>query len=209
MSGYIISVLMGYFIGSIPSAYLLVRWKRHLDIREEGSGNVGARNTFDVTRSKGITAAVLLLDILKGVGAVLFSTALLGHTFWLAGTAGLGAIVGHNYSPWIGFKGGRGLATALGAVLTICWILAVLWASLWLLTYMFSKNIHISNAVACIVSPWIILLVPFGQLSEALAYDDGGGIGLFVFSLILCGLVLVRHVEPLRELLKSTQQPLL
>jgi len=126
---YVFSLIIGFFVGSCPTAYLLVKWRKKLDIRKEGTGNVGTMNVYDVTNSRTLGIVVLVIDILKAVAAVLLAGAIFGKTFWTMGVAGLGATLGHIYSPWIGFKGGRGLATTLGVSLVLGWVIAAAWMS--------------------------------------------------------------------------------
>ena len=157
---YIFSFLLGFFIGSLPTAYLLVKWKARIDIRHAGSGNVGAMNTFDVTGSKLLGIVVLCIDLMKGVVAVVLSSSVLGSGFWVGGIAGIASVIGHNYSPWLKFHGGRGLATAAGVLIATGWIAVLLWCTLWGIVYGVSKHIHTANIVACILAPLFMFVAP-------------------------------------------------
>ncbi len=108
--------LLGYLLGSIPTAFLLVRWKSRVDIRTSGSGNVGTLNSYQVSGSKVVGFIVLVADFLKGFFAVWGTTALLGSSFEATATAGVGSVLGHNFPFWLRFHGGRGLATAAGVM---------------------------------------------------------------------------------------------
>ena len=202
MSYYFLSVVLGYFIGSLPTAYLLVKWKSRLDIREAGSGNVGAMNTYDVTKSKAVSIAVLVIDVLKGMSAVVLSAALFTAGFWTMALAGCGAILGHNYSPWLKFKGGRGLATATGVMFVMAWFLVVIWCGIWAITYRASKNIHLGNVVACIIMPVVVVLLPESFL-ERMVKSYEGFASFFIFVLVVSFFLLLSHRQPIIELWKT------
>jgi glycerol-3-phosphate acyltransferase PlsY len=125
--GTITALVAGYLLGSIPFGLLLTRWSGKGDIREIGSGNIGATNVLR-TGSKGLAAATLLLDLLKGAAAVL-----LAQQFWpeAVNFAAAGALVGHLYPAWLKFKGGKGVATLLGILLALFWQAALVYALLW------------------------------------------------------------------------------
>jgi acyl phosphate:glycerol-3-phosphate acyltransferase len=126
----LIIVLVSYFLGSIPFGYLLVRIFRGQDVRQTGSGNIGATNVAR-TGSKGLATTTLLLDALKGYLAVAHVFFLARHhpdhlpewgpytIYTLAALAGLCALIGHMFPVWLRFKGGKGVATALGAFLAL------------------------------------------------------------------------------------------
>src|ERR1051326_125453 len=199
---FFLSFLLGYLIGSFPTAYLLVQWKFRIDIRKAGSGNVGAMNTIDVTRSRFVGLLVLFIDLLKGVVAVTLTGAIFGHEFWTEGIGGLGSILGHNYSPWLRFRGGRGLATAAGVLFVLGWFFVVIWCLIWSVTYAVSRNIHVSNILALAISPVIIAVAPENYLRMAL--NPLIGVAEFsYFVVIVCIIVLLGHVQPIIELSKT------
>jgi glycerol-3-phosphate acyltransferase PlsY len=202
LSIYLLSVVLGYFIGSFPTAYLLVKWKSRLDIREAGSGNVGAMNTYDVTNSKLLSISVLMIDVLKGMCALWLSRVLFNVEFWTVAATGCGAILGHNYSPWLKFKGGRGLATAAGVMFLTGWILVVVWCGLWTVTYLASKNIHLGNVLASIVMPFTLFLVPESFLERTVpSYVGFTNFVTWVF--IISALLVLSHRQPIIELWKT------
>ena len=164
MLRYFGSLLLGYVIGSFPTAYVLVRWQARRDIRASGSGNVGAMNAYGVTGSKPLGIAVLAVDALKGILAVLLSTSAVSGEFWSAAIGGLGAVLGHNYPPWLRFRGGRGLATGAGVMLLLGWGMVAVWCVLWGITYAGWKKIHIANVCASIASPLVLPVMPPGML---------------------------------------------
>src|SRR5665213_2665049 len=130
MSGNFLAIILGYLAGSIPFGLLLTRMAGLGDIRSIGSGNIGATNVLR-TGNKWLAAATLLLDAAKGAVAVgIFRY--LGPpdaALW----AGLGAVIGHMFPVWLGFKGGKGVATALGVLLAVAWPVAVTAGVVWLI----------------------------------------------------------------------------
>ena len=122
------ALLLGYLLGSIPFGVILTRIGGAGDLRAIGSGNIGATNVLRTGR-KGLAAATLLLDLLKGLAAVLVAA-------WLfpgdGVVAAAGAFLGHCYPIWLGFKGGKGVATLMGIVLALYWPLAIVYAVVWL-----------------------------------------------------------------------------
>ncbi len=124
----LLALLLGYVLGSIPFGVLLTRAGGAGDLRQIGSGNIGATNVLRTGR-KGLAAATLLLDMLKGFVAVVIAQALLPENEQLAAGA---AFVGHCYPIWLGFKGGKGVATFMGIVLALFWPLGVVYAVVWL-----------------------------------------------------------------------------
>jgi acyl phosphate:glycerol-3-phosphate acyltransferase len=199
----IFALILGYVIGSFPTAYLLVRWKSRLDIRTSGTGNVGARNAYDVTGSRLLGVGVFLIDAAKGVIAVLVGSVLSEGGFWVAGIGGLGAILGHNYSPWLGFKGGRGLATGAGVLSVISWPVVVIWCIVWSGSYSLIRNLHISNVIALITTPVLMALIPW-QMAGRLFPTATGSTDIVLFSGCCCFCILLRHLTPVVKLLKSS-----
>src|SRR5258707_9932428 len=122
--------LLGYLLGSIPFGLLLTRGAGLGDIRNVGSGNIGATNVLRTGR-RGLAAATLLLDVLKGVVAVLIADQV-GQLAAVGAAAG--AVLGHMFPVWLGFKGGKGGATVLGVFLALSWPVAAVGAGVWLLT---------------------------------------------------------------------------
>ncbi len=124
----LLALAVGYLLGSIPFGLLLTRLAGKGDIREIGSGNIGATNVLR-TGSKSLAAATLLLDALKGAAAVLIAQRLWPDAVHFAAA---GALIGHLYPLWLRFKGGKGVATMLGILVPLFWPAAVIYASLWI-----------------------------------------------------------------------------
>lgn len=199
---FIITAVASFTIGSFPTAYVLVRRHHNKDLRQEGSGNIGTLNAFEVTRSRGIGVAVLLIDLAKGalpLGLLL----MLGIDDFAVGALALLAVVaGHNYSPWIGWKGGRGLAPAAGASLLLSFPFPLLWMLLWGAGYWRARNVHFGNLAATLLAPFVVLLVPdvFAAFS---VFRVTSPIPVIAVFFLLSVLVILRHLGPLRELLAS------
>jgi glycerol-3-phosphate acyltransferase PlsY len=169
LSPYTIAALvLGYLLGSIPFGLVLTRAAGLGDVRDIGSGNIGATNVLR-TGNKGIAALTLLLDLLKGTAAVLIGHAIgaLGGVAILASlVAGLAAFIGHTYPVWLGFKGGKGVATYIGILLGLNWPGALAFCSVWLLVAILSRYSSLSAIVAAVVTP--IWLLTVGDYATAI-----------------------------------------
>jgi glycerol-3-phosphate acyltransferase PlsY len=169
LSPYTIAALvLGYLLGSIPFGLVLTRAAGLGDVRDIGSGNIGATNVLR-TGNKGIAALTLLLDLLKGTAAVLIGHAIgaLGGVAILASlVAGFAAFIGHTYPVWLGFKGGKGVATYIGVLLGLNWPGALAFCSVWLLVAILSRYSSLSAIVAAIVTP--IWLLTVGDYATAI-----------------------------------------
>jgi glycerol-3-phosphate acyltransferase PlsY len=129
------AALLGYGFGSIPFGLILAKLAGKGDIRQQGSGNIGATNVLR-TGSKGLAAATLLLDLLKGFVPVFLA----GLWFWQdIGWAALFAVIGHCFPVWLGFKGGKGVATNAGVAFGLMWPLGVVYAIAWLAMLVVTK----------------------------------------------------------------------
>ena len=149
------AVVFGYLLGSIPFGLLLTRAAGLGDIRSIGSGNIGATNVLR-TGNKKLAAATLLLDAAKGAVAVLLARAWLGE--FPALLAGFAAFLGHIYPVWLGFRGGKGVATYLGVLVALAWQLAALFAVLWLAVAKvgrISSLAAITATIAVTIAAWV------------------------------------------------------
>ena len=197
MFSFVLAGLLGYFLGSLPTAFLLVRWISRLDIRSAGSGNVGTLNSYQVTGSFFVGAAVLLLDAAKGIGAVSLSGLLPDHDFAHQACAGVFSILGHNFPVWLRFRGGRGLATAAGVFSMFCWPLVLVWGLLWSGAYLVIREVNPANAAACLAVLLILAVTPGDVVSRFTA----GGIPAVEFTMFAAAsmlVVLVKHLGPVR-----------
>ena len=151
-----LALLFGYFLGSIPFGLILTRMAGLGDVRYIGSGNIGATNVLR-TGHKGLAALTLVLDALKGTAAVLVAHKL-GGTYGgvaiLAGlVAGLGAFLGHIFPVWLGFKGGKGVATYIGVALGVFWPAALIFCGLWLAVAFTTRYSSLSALVSSTLTP--------------------------------------------------------
>jgi glycerol-3-phosphate acyltransferase PlsY len=150
--------IVGYLLGSIPFGLILTRFAGTPDLRSIGSGNIGATNVLRTGR-KGLAAATLLLDVLKGTVAVMIAGFYAGPD--AAMLAALGAFLGHLFPVWLKFKGGKGVAVYIGVLLGLFWPAALVFCLLWLATAVTSRYSSLSALVASFVTP--IFLWWFGH----------------------------------------------
>ena len=148
-TGALLALLLGYALGSIPFGLLLTRMAGLGDVREIGSGSIGATNVLR-TGNKGLAAATVLLDAGKGVAAVVIAGALWPGT---EGVAAIGAIIGHCFPVWLRFKGGKGFATAAGVLAALAWPVVLVCAAVWAATLALSRISSVSSLVAVIAAP--------------------------------------------------------
>ena len=185
--GYAIALVFGYLLGSIPFGLLITRAAGLGDVRKIGSGNIGATNVLR-TGNKGLAAATLLLDALKGTAAVLVA----GHfspDFGLA--AGFGAFLGHLFPVWLGFKGGKGVATYLGVLLGLAWQGMLVFAVVWLAMAFLFRYSSLAALAAAVIVPIALYFISTPQIA-----------GLFaVMSLI----VIIKHHANISRLLAGTE----
>jgi len=157
-----VAFVIGYLLGSIPFGLLLTRVAGTADLRSIGSGNIGATNVLRTGR-KGLAAATLLLDMLKGTVAVIIAGSLGGPN--AAMLAALGAFLGHLFPVWLKFRGGKGVAVYIGVLLGLFWPAAVVFCLVWLATAFTSRYSSLSALVASVVTP--LFLWWFGHAALA------------------------------------------
>lgn len=148
LSSYL-ALFFGYLLGSIPFGLIVTRVAGTEDIRSIGSGNIGATNVLRTGR-KGLAAATLLGDALKGTVAVLLAGHFIGQDAALA--AALGAFLGHVFPVWLGFRGGKGVATFLGVTLALAWPAALIFAMVWLTIAFVTRYSSLSALVASVAT---------------------------------------------------------
>lgn len=184
---FIVALVGGYLIGSIPFGLLLTRAAGLGDIRAIGSGSIGATNVLR-TGKKGLAAATLALDALKGVAAVLLARWVVGEQDLVAGTA---AVLGHTMPVWLGFRGGKGVATALGVALAAMWPVALGCGAVWLAMAVVTRISSASSLAAIAAGPVLALL--FSDAEHAL------------LALLIGVLVAWKHEANIRRLLAGTE----
>ena len=184
---FLIALLGGYLIGSIPFGLLLTKAAGLGDIRQVGSGNIGATNVLRTGR-KGLAAATLILDGLKGAVAVLLARYFLGDQDVVVGTA---AVLGHLFPVWLGFRGGKGAATGLGVLLAAAWPVGLACCAVWLVAAKLLKMSSAAALAAFAAAPLFALV-----LSSA---DHA------LMALLIAILVFWRHEANIRRLLAGTE----
>jgi acyl phosphate:glycerol-3-phosphate acyltransferase len=181
------ALLIGYLLGAIPFGVILTRAFGAGDLRTIGSGNIGATNVLRTGR-KGLAAATLLLDLAKGAAAVLLVDALFPGQQQLAAA---GAFIGHCYPVWLGFKGGKGVATLMGLVLALYWPLALVYAIVWLGLLALLRISSLAGMVAAISAP--VAAAVFGEFD------------LVPLLLALALIVLWKHRENIGRLIEGSE----
>jgi glycerol-3-phosphate acyltransferase PlsY len=147
------ALVLGYLLGSIPFGLLLTKLAGTQDIRGIGSGNIGATNVLRTGR-KGLAAATLLCDILKGTLAVVLAHRLFGRD--LSIVAGFGAFLGHLFPVWLKFRGGKGVATYIGVLIGIAWPAALAFGAIWLAVAFLTRYSSLSALTASTATPFIL-----------------------------------------------------
>ena len=153
-----VGLILGYLLGSIPFGLVLTRFAGTQDLRSIGSGNIGATNVLRTGR-KGLAAATLVCDALKGTVAVVIAGYFGGPN--AAMLAALGAFLGHLFPVWLGFKGGKGVAVYIGVLIGLFWPAALLFCVLWAATAAISRYFSLSALIASVITP--IFLWWFGH----------------------------------------------
>jgi glycerol-3-phosphate acyltransferase PlsY len=179
---------VAFFVGAIPFGVLVSRAFYGTDIRRSGSGNIGAANALRTLGKRG-AAAVLALDALKGFAPVLAAAALGGAV--PATFAALGAVIGHCWSPFLGFKGGKGVATLLGTVIALWWPSGIAFAIVWLAAVLACGYASVGSMLATIAMAPVLW---FGLGPLGLAYGLAGAV-----------VIVVRHAENLGRLRRGTE----
>lgn len=187
------ALAFGYILGSVPFGYLLTRAAGLGDVRKIGSGNIGATNVLR-TGHKGLAALTLVLDALKGTAAVIIAHYVGGqHGIQiLAGLlAGLGAFLGHIFPVWLGFKGGKGVATYIGVLLGVFWPAALVFCAAWLLVAIVTRYSSLSALAASLLAP--VVLAYQGDNAEAL------------LAALMSALLIWKHSSNIRRLARGEE----
>jgi glycerol-3-phosphate acyltransferase PlsY len=193
MNHWIVSIPLAYLLGSIPFGYLLVRIFRNEDIRTTGSGNIGATN---VVRSgaKGLGIATLLLDLGKGFLAVWIARHIAPLDYGLAVAAATVAILGHVFPIWLNFRGGKGVASALGVFLALTWQSALCILAVFLIVVALTRFVSLGSIIAAAGLPLFAFhFVPYR--SPVIV------VGFYLMPLI----IILKHHQNIRRLLTGTE----
>lgn len=186
----LMAIVLGYALGSIPFGLLLTRGAGLGDIRAIGSGNIGATNVLR-TGNKGLAAATLLLDAAKGAAAVLIARYLWGDA--AAMIAGLAAFAGHILPIWLRFKGGKGVATYIGVLLGLNWIVGLIFCAVWLVIAFARRVSSLAALTAAITAP-IFAYVLSGQ-----------NLTLAAVCALMSAILMLTHRENIARLLNNTE----
>lgn len=183
----LLGVAFGYLLGTIPFGLILTRMAGLGDVRKIGSGNIGATNVLR-TGNKKLAAATLLLDALKGTAAA-FIASYWGIEAGIA--AGFAAFLGHLFPVWLGFKGGKGIATYIGVLLGLAPLIVLVFAAVWLSMAKLTRYSSLSALVATVVVPVVLLATSYGKI----------GILFVVMSIITW----IKHKANIQRLLAGTE----
>ena len=184
---YLLAALFGYLLGSIPFGLLITRAAGLGDVRKIGSGNIGATNVLR-TGNKGLAALTLLLDGLKGTVAVLIA-GLYGAD--LAIIAGFFAFIGHLFPVWLGFKGGKGVATYIGVLAGLMWKVALVFAAVWIAVALLLRYSSLAALVAAVVVPLTLLFMGYQDFAVVFA--------------VMSVIVFIKHRANISRLMAGTE----
>jgi acyl phosphate:glycerol-3-phosphate acyltransferase len=185
---YPLALVIGYLLGSIPFGLVLTRLAGTQDLRTIGSGNIGATNVLRTGR-KGLAAATLILDALKGTAAVLIGGYLGGPDAAMLG--GLGAFLGHLFPVWLKFRGGKGVAVYIGILIGLIWPAAILFCLIWLALAFTLRYSSLSALTASVITPIVLWLVGHTALATLFA--------------ALTLLLIYMHRENIKRLMAGTE----
>ncbi len=190
---FLVAGLLGFLAGSIPFGLLLTRAAGLGDVRSIGSGSIGATNVLR-TGNKGLAAATVLLDAAKGAVPLL-----LAANYWpgTEGIAGVAAVAGHCFTPWLRFKGGKGFATAAGVCAALAWPIMVLCAIIWAVAIFLTRTSSIASLTAVSFAPVLALVSPFFGWSQ---YDAA-----FLPLIAIQVLVFIKHEENIKRIFSGTE----
>ncbi|MGE4589322.1 MAG: glycerol-3-phosphate 1-O-acyltransferase PlsY [Acidaminococcaceae bacterium] len=187
----ILSIIIGYIFGSIPSGLVFVKMVCGIDIREYGSKNIGTTNVFRTVGGR-MASIVLVADIVKGIMAVLLVRYLFESNLHLELLTAIASLLGHNYSLFLGFKGGRGVATGLGLILLFMPDVCIFSFTVWLVIVFVTRYVSLGSIVGAFITPIV-------------AYYRGYPPELVLFALAACIFVIVRHYENMKRLISGTE----
>jgi glycerol-3-phosphate acyltransferase PlsY len=190
----IIAIAASYLLGSVSFSILIARWVKGIDIRQHGSGNAGATNTLRVL-GKGPAAAVFLLDVAKGIAAVLLGNWLGDGQIWVPVLCGAAAITGHNWPIWFRFKGGKGIATTIGVMATLAFWPALLAGIAAIAAIAITRYVSLGSLIFAALMPVFILLL-------SMPYE------LFGVSVLICAYAFIRHRTNIVKLVRGQENKL-
>jgi acyl phosphate:glycerol-3-phosphate acyltransferase len=197
----LVAFVAAFLIGSIPFGYLVARFFYHTDIRRQGSGNIGAMNALR-TLGKAGAIGVLLLDAGKGFAPTLWALAFFrGHLDFeglppgeqiVAAVVAAGTVLGHCFSPWLRFRGGKGVATSFGALLALCWPAGLVAIAGWIAGALVSRYSSVGSLLGSVVAPFAV-------------YGFSGSLPETVYAAFAALLVIFTHRENIARLRAGTE----
>ena len=198
--GYILVVVIAYLLGSIPTGFLVAK-ARGVDIRTVGSGNIGATNVLRIL-GKPAGVFVLLADAAKGWLATFVVAKLVAGWFfpdagplsreWFAICAGLAAILGHNYTCWLHFKGGKGIATSAGVLVALVWGPLLIILGVWIVVFALTRYVSLASISASFTLPFAAWVVD-------------GSLNIIIVTAVLAALAIYKHKANIQRLIKGTE----
>ena len=188
---FFLTAIASYFLGSIPFGYLLVRLLYKRDVRQTGSGNIGATNVARTSPALG--AVTLLLDSLKGFAAVALARHLHPDANLLMAGAALFAILGHMFPVWLRFRGGKGVATAFGSFLAVAPKSVLILVVIFVAIVALFRLISLGSIIAAACFPFLVLFLEHREISPTLLIGAA------------CFLIILRHRENIRRLLQGSE----
>lgn len=191
----IAAIVLSYLLGSISFSVLLAKAIRGIDIRQHGSGNAGATNTLRIL-GKGPAVAVLLLDVIKGIAAVWIGIWLSDGSPWIAAFSGIAAIAGHNWPLYFNFRGGKGIATAIGVLVSLAFLPALYAGIIAILSIVLTRYVSLGSLIFVALTPFFILILP------------GYSMSIFWGSLIICLFAFWRHRTNIAKLATGQENKL-
>lgn len=205
-------IIIAYLTGAVPFGLITAKLAGNIDIREKGSGNIGATNVGRILGKKwGI--AVFILDFAKGFGSVFFSVLFVRMLMRNTATApsagqmvqvlaGLAAISGHIFPVYLKFKGGKGVATSAGVFCAVSWKVLVIMLAVWVMLVLITRYVSVASVSAAVLAPVIYIVF---QRDRAFS----SGLSVFVFTCIMALLVVFSHRSNIRRLLNGTENKVL
>lgn len=204
---FLVIPVISYLLGTIPSGFLIVKYATGIDIRLAGTGNMGALNSFDITQKKWIGITVTIMDAGKGMLAVIIANILGSNDYFAIGMASFFVVLGHNFNVFFKFKGGRGLASALGVFFIINPFLIVLWGLMWLAGfYIIKKQVHVASVTATIGTPFLAYYTPEKLLNIFMIFISGTKNSVILTFIAVGILILIGHAKPFIDVIKGQYQ---
>ncbi|MDD4721743.1 MAG: glycerol-3-phosphate 1-O-acyltransferase PlsY [Acidaminococcaceae bacterium] len=188
---YVIGAIIGYVLGSIPCGFVFVKLICGIDIRQYGSKNIGTTNVFRTVGAR-MASFVLLGDMFKGILAIILIKYFFAANLHLELVTAIAVLLGHNYSVFLGFKGGRGVATGLGLILYFMPDVSIFAFSVWLAIVFVTKYVSLASVLAAFLTPMA-------------SYYRGYPLELVAFATAACVFVIIRHYENIKRLIGGTE----